>query len=95
MTLKYAIYFILPPIVLYILALLCAPVLTLAAEIVVERDLSHDTAVGMMAWVIATSTAVSVMVHWITRSPWVTLATGTAAFLLVGTLVYLPWHKGF
>ena len=95
MTMKYAIYFLVPPIVLYVVALLCAAGLTLATESIVDRDLSRESAVGMMVWVASATIGVSVMSHWITRSPLISVVNGTAVFFLVGAIIYSRCIKEF
>lgn len=95
MTLKYAIYFIMPAVVLYVIASVCAPVLTLTAQMVIRREVSQDAAACMMAIVIAASAGVAAMVHWIAQVLWVTLAAGSAVFFLVGAFLYSWGIKEF
>lgn len=88
LTLKLAIYFILPAAVIYVLASLCAPALTLAAQTVVERDVSQDTAAGLMAYSVVASVGLAALVYWLTLAPWASLTSGVAAFFVVGAFVF-------
>jgi hypothetical protein len=93
LTLKVAIYFILPAVVLYVVAYVGAELLNFTAQMVVEDDVSHDTAVRMMAMVIGTAAGVAALVYWITQVRWATLAAGTVASFFVGAFVFSQVFK--
>jgi len=94
-SLQLAIYFILPPVALYVSAYLCAGVLILFAQLVVEREVSHDRAMHAMAFVIAATTGVAAFVYWTTQILWVTIAAGSSSFFFVGAVIYSRFIEDF
>lgn len=64
-SLELAIYFILPPLLLFILAHATADIFEFVAQTQIERDLKRDTCVTVMAILIATTIAATWMAYWI------------------------------
>jgi len=95
MTLKLAIYFILPAAIIYVLVSLSAPVLTFAAQTFVKRDVSHDTASSLMAYSILPSVGLATFVYWLTGNPWATLTTAFSASFLIGAVAFGNGIKDF
>ena len=93
MTLKLAIYFVAPVVVLYISAYLCAGLFTPIAQIFVDRDISHDTAMDTMGFVITATTGVAVLAYLTTHVLWVTIVAASTSFFFVGAIKYSRIHK--
>jgi hypothetical protein len=74
--------------VLFASANIFGGVFTFTAQVIVERNLSHDKAVRMMAIVIAATAAVAAFVQWTTQVFWVTIAAGSTASFFVGAFIY-------
>ncbi|MDB4759739.1 hypothetical protein OAG34_00850 [bacterium] len=87
-SLKLAIYFVAPIVVLYVSAYIFAGVFTLIARIIIDRDVSHGTALDAMAFVIATTAAVIGLAYYTTQVLWVAIAAGSASFFFVGAIRY-------
>ena len=87
-SLKLAIYFVGPLILLYAVTYLTGTVLTLLSKMIVERELSLDSAMQSMAIVICTTTFVASIAYWTIGALWVTVAFAVASFFFTGGLVY-------
>ena len=95
MTLKYAIYFIVPAVGLYVAAFVFGGVFVLVAQFFVQRDISHDEAGRMMAVVIAAAAGAAAFVQWTTESLWASVAAGSAASYVAGALLFSWTIKDF
>ncbi|WP_144059193.1 hypothetical protein [Rhodopirellula sp. SWK7] len=87
-SLKLAIYFVGPLILLYAVTYLTGTLLTLLSKMIVDRELSLDSAMQSMAIVICATTLVASIAHWTTGALWATIALAVASFFFTGGLVY-------
>ncbi|QDV61083.1 hypothetical protein [Crateriforma conspicua] len=87
-SLKLAIYFVGPLLLLYAATYLTGAVLTLVSSMVVDRELSLDSAMQSMVIVICATTFVASIAHWSIGSPRMTLAFAVTSFFFAGGLVY-------
>lgn len=94
-TLKFAIYFIAPAVAVYLVAILAAPALSLAAQIVIGREVMRDAAASMMAVVIVAGAGAAFFVNWVTGTPWVAVVVGATVVFLSGTVLYAKRLKAF
>ncbi|TWT74949.1 hypothetical protein [Allorhodopirellula solitaria] len=87
-SLKLAIYFVGPLIFLYAVTFLTGAALTLISTMIVDRELSMNSAMRSMAIVICATNTVASIAHWTIGSPWATYAFAVTSFFFTGGLVY-------
>ena len=88
MTLKLAVYFILPAAVVYVLASICAPILAFATQTLTGKSVSQDNSASLMAYSMLPSIGLGTLVYWLTGARWASLTIGIVVFFLVGTFIF-------
>jgi len=83
-SLELAIYFILPPLVLFTASYASADIFNLVAQLMVERDIKRDTGVTAMAILIAATTTVTLMTYWMTQQASAAIIAAPIAFFGTG-----------
>ena len=83
-SLELAIYFVLPPLLLFGAAFFSADIFVLIAQTVVERDIKRDTGVTAMAILIGATMSGSLIVYWVTQRLSVAIVSAPAISFAVG-----------
>ena len=83
-SLELAIYFVLPPLVLFMAAYVSADIFVLVAKAIVEREIKRDTAVTAMAILIAATTSAALLAYWTSQQISTAIMVAPAAFFAVG-----------
>ncbi len=87
-SLELAIYFVLPPLMLFAAAHLLAVSFALVAQLVLGRDIAHDEAVTAMAILIAATASVATLAYWTIQVVSVATVLATGAYFFVGAITY-------
>lgn len=87
-SLELAIYFILPPLVIFAAAYITAGIFMLVAQPMIGRYLLHDKAVTSMAILITLTTGIAFFVHWTTQNRSYTITAATVSLFLIGAITY-------
>ncbi len=83
-SLELAIYFVLPPFLLFVAAFFSADIFVLIAQTVVERDIKRDTGVTAMAILIGATMSGSLSAYWVTQRLSVAIVSAPVIFFAVG-----------
>lgn len=94
-SLELAIYFVLPPILLFITAYLSADLFVLVAKSTVQRDIKRDTGVTGMSILVFATAMVVFMTYWIMQRPVPAIVAGVTTNFFVGGVSYARLVQDF
>ena len=87
-SLELAIYFVLPPLLLFVAAYSSADIFVLVAKVLVKRDIRRDTGVTWMSILILATATVVFMTYWLMQRSSSAIIAGVASYFVVGGFSY-------
>ena len=94
-SLELAIYFVLPPLLLFVAAYSTADVFVLVAKSLVKRDIRRDTGVTGMSILILTTVTVVLMTYWIMQRTMPAIIAGVTSYFIAGGFCYARFVQEF
>ena len=87
-SLELAIYFVLPPLLIFVAAYMSADIFVMVAGITVEREIKRDTGVTAMAILIIATAIAAFFTYWTTQRSASAFLAGFAAYFIAGGFTY-------
>lgn len=84
----FAIYFIAPPFLLWLIAYLSADIFVLIGESRADREINRDTGVTAMGVLLGIATIAAVFTHWFSQSLEAAAFVSSVTFFLAGVVAY-------
>lgn len=91
----FAIYFILPPLILFVAAYLTADIFVIVGEMTAETEIKREAGVTAMGVLITLALFSCWLTHWSTGSLTVSVVIGLLVYFAAGVMAYTLAHEDF